>query len=465
MTSASAMASLWAKTVPAEALVEGVRLPGDLDVDVAIVGAGLTGLWTAYYLATADRGMRIAVLERERVGFGASGRNGGWCSGLLAAGLGRLERRHGRSAAVAMQQQLHGAVDEVGRVIELERIDAQYAKGGTVSVARTAAQQQRLTDELAEARSFGLGDGDLRWLEPDELAARCRMAGARAALYTPHCAALHPMRLVHGLASAVRRCGVVLHDRTSVVEVVPGEVRTDHGRVRAGVVVVATEAYTATLPGRRRDLVPLYSLMVGTEPLDADQWEQIGLAARETFHDARHLIIYGQRTADGRLAFGGRGAPYHFGSRIEPGFDTDERVRTILVGALRELFPVVNDVDVPYHWGGPLGVPRDWEWSAQFDRTSGLAWAGGYVGDGVSTTNVAGRTLADLIHGVRSDLTELPWAEHRQPRWEPEPLRWMGINFGRRAAARADRAEQSTGRWADARSKAWSRALSVVTGR
>ena len=459
------MTSLWERTVPDEVRVEGTPLPGDVDVDVAIVGAGLTGLWTAYYLATAYRGTRIAVLEREHVGFGASGRNGGWCSGLLAAGLGRLERRHGRSAAFAMQQQLYGAVDEVGRVLELEQIDAQYAKGGTVTVARTGAQEERLADALAEVRAFGFGAGDLRWLEPDELATRCRIAGARAALYTPHCAALHPMRLVHGLAAAVSRCGVVLHDRTSVVEIAPGEVRTERGRVRADVIVVATEAYTATLPGRRRHLVPLYSLMVGTEPLDADQWEQIGLAARETFHDARHLIIYGQRTADGRLAFGGRGAPYHFGSRVRPGFDTDERVRTMLVAALRELFPVVGEVDVPYHWGGPLGVPRDWQWSARFDRTSGLAWAGGYVGDGVSTTNVAGRTLADLIYGVRSDLTELPWADHRPPRWEPEPLRWVGINFGRRAAAHADRAEQSTGRWAGARSKAWSRALSVVTGR
>ena len=235
--------------------------------------------------------------------------------------------------------------------------------------------------------------------------------------------------------------------------------------MRADVVVVATEAYTATLPGRRRDLVPLYSMMVGTEPLDADQWEQVGLAARETFHDARHLIIYGQRTADGRLAFGGRGAPYHFGSRIEAGFDTDERVRSMLVAALRELFPVVGQVDVPFHWGGPLGVPRDWEWAARFDRTTGLASAGGYVGDGVSTTNVAGRTLADLINGVRSELTELPWADHRTRRWEPEPLRWVGINLGRRAASSADRAEHSTGPLSAARSKAWSRVLSLVTGR
>ena len=376
-------------------------LPGDVDVDVAIVGAGLTGLWTAYYLATADRGIadrraraRARRIRRQRAQRRLVLRPAG-CGHSVGSNAATAGRRRSPCNASCI-----GAVDEVGRVVEVERIDAQYAKGGTVTVARTAAQQQRLVDELAEARSFGFGDDDLRWLEPDELAERCRMAGARAALFTPHCAAVHPMRLVHGVAAAVRRCGVVLHDRTLGRRDRPGRrCVTEHGRVRAEVVVVATEAYTATLPGRRRDLVPLYSLMVGTEPLDADQWEQIGLAARETFHDARHLIIYGQRTADGRLAFGGRGAPYHFGSRIEPGFDTDERVRTMLVAALRELFPVVGEVDVPYHWGGPLGVPRDWEWSARFDRTTGLASAGGYVGDGVSTTNVAGRTLADLITG------------------------------------------------------------------
>ena len=147
------------------------------------------------------------------------------------------------------------------------------------------------------------------------------------------------------------------------------------------------------------------------------------------------MIIYGQRTADGRLAFGGRGAPYHFGSRIAPEFDTDERVRAMLRATLAELFPVTADVELPFPWGGPLAVPRDWHPHVRFDRARGLASAGGYVGDGVAAANLAGRTLADLVLGRDTDLTHLPIVGHRSPRWEPEPLRWVGARVAAAAAA------------------------------
>ncbi|MET0457816.1 MAG: FAD-dependent oxidoreductase [Ilumatobacteraceae bacterium] len=455
--------SLWEATTPVEELVRGRPLDAATDVDVAIVGAGYTGLWTAYHLAVADPSLRIAVVERHHVGFGASGRNGGWCSALLATGLTALSDRHGRAAAIAMQRAMHETVDEVARVAT--SFGADVVKGGTVTVARTAAQHARLANEVDEARSFGLGPDDLRWLTMSELRAQCNVDGARAALFTPHCAAVHPLRLVNALAAAAIAEGVRLHDHTSVDAVEPRRLITPAGVVRADVVVLATEAYTTGFPDRHRDLVPLYSLMVGTEPLSAAQWEEIGLADRPTFHDARHAIVYGQRTADGRLAFGGRGAPYHFGSRVEPAFDTDQRVRAMLTAALRELFPVLADVAVPYHWGGPLGVPRDWQASVRYDRSSGIAVAGGYVGDGVSTTNLAGRTLADLITGRDTDLTRLPWVEHRPHRWEPEPLRWVGINVGRRAAVGADTAEGGTGRAARWRAAAWTKLLDVLTGR
>ena len=457
--------SLWELTMPQDDRVPAPPLDGDTDVDVLIVGAGLTGLWTAYYLSLADAGLRVAVVDRHGIGFGASGRNGGWCSGLLANGLGVLAERYGRAPTTAMQQVMHDAVDEVGRVLEAEDLHADFAKGGTITAARTPEQHGRLCEKLLEARTHGLTTDDLRWLEPDELDSRCRMAGARAALYTPHCAAVHPMRLVHAVARAATRRGVTIHGGTEVLGHRTGTVTTDRGQVRAGVVVLATEAWTATWPGRRREIAPLYSLMVGTEPLSDAQWERIGLAQRETFHDARHLIVYGQRTADGRIAFGGRGAPYHFGSRIDPRFDTSEAVRDLLVVAVRELFPVLADVDVPSHWGGPLGVPRDWQWTVGFDRQAGTAWAGGYVGDGVSTTNVAGRTLAHLITGEHSELTILPWVGRSTRRWEPEPLRWLGINLGRQAAARADAAERGSGRLPAARAHTWGRVLARLTGR
>ncbi len=218
------------------------------------------------------------------------------------------------------------------------------------------------------------------------------------------------------------------------------------GTVRAEFVVRATEAWTATLPGLERALVPVYSLMVATEPLGADFWAQAGLESRATFADHRHMIIYGQRTADDRIAFGGRGAPYHFGSTISSAFDSEPAVHALLRQTLAELFPEVADARFTHAWGGPLGIPRDWHSSVGLDRATGLAWAGGYVGDGVSTTNLAGRTLADLITGADTPLTRLPWVGHVSPRWEPEPLRWLGVNAGLWTMKLADRSETRRGR-------------------
>jgi glycine/D-amino acid oxidase-like deaminating enzyme len=186
--------------------------------------------------------------------------------------------------------------------------------------------------------------------------------------------------------------------------------------------------------------------MVATEPLTDDQWEGIGLSGGEVFADHRHVIIYGQRTVDGRLAFGGRGAPYHFASRIRPGFDQDARVFEDLRHTLRDLLPQLADTAFTHAWGGPLGIARDWMPSVGHDASTGIGWAGGYVGDGVAASNLAGRTLADLVTGQRTPITTLPWVGHRSRRWEPEPLRWVGVNAGLRLAHAADLEEARTGR-------------------
>ena len=400
------------------------HLPGDLDVDVAVVGAGYTGLWTAYYLAEADPSLSIAVLESEVAGFGASGRNGGWCSALFPAELPALAALASRESALAQHAAMRATVDEVGRVAAAEGIDAHLAKGGTVRVARGPAQ-------LLDAASAG------------EIV---RADGVTGATYTPDCAAIHPARLVRGLARAVERRGAVIHERTSATSIAPREVRTDRGTVRAATVVRATEGFTPRLPGHRRTSIPVYSLVIATEPLPASTWDEIGLARRETFSDFRHLIVYGQRTADDRIAFGGRGAPYHAGSRIDPAFDRDESVFARILAGLVDLFPVLRGVRVTHSWGGPLGVPRDWCASVGLDPSTGLAWAGGYVGDGVGTTNLAGRTLRDLVLDRDTELTALPWVGHRSRHWEPEPLRWLGVNAGLRLMTLADAEERVTGR-------------------
>jgi glycine/D-amino acid oxidase-like deaminating enzyme len=437
--------SYWLDSMPG-LLAPTNPLPGDLDVDVAIAGAGFTGLWTAYYLAGAQPGLRIAVCEKEIAGFGASGRNGGWCSALFPASLAKLTRMAGRDAAVAMHREMQRCVDEVGRVVAEEGIDCHWAKGGTVHLARSVAQLERARDEIAEAREFGFGEDDLRLLSATEARELAMATDVMGATYTPHCAAIHPARLVRGLAEAVRRRGVAVHEATPVTEIAPGHLRTPLGTVRAQYVIRATEGYTPRLPGLERAIAPVYSLMIATEPLPEEAWDQIGLAARPTFGDHRHMVIYGQRTADGRLAFGGRGAPYHLGSAIRPDFDRVPAVFEMLRHTLTDLFPVIADAKVTHTWGGPLGIARDWCASAGLDPATGLGWAGGYVGDGVSTTNLAGRTLADLILGTDSDLTRLPWVNHRSRRWEPEPLRWLGVNAGRHIMSLADRREPRTGR-------------------
>lgn len=422
--------SLWEETAgPAQVRPS---LSGDRDVDVAIVGAGYTGLWTAYYLSEADPGLRIAVVEAEHAGFGASGRNGGWCSALLPMPDAAVARRHGDTAAHALRAAMEDTVDEVGRVTRAEGIDCDYAKGGTIALARTTAQMER-------ARA----DGDLL-LSAEEARARCGASGVLGATFTPHCAAIHPLRLVRGLAEAVERRGVTIHEQTRAVRLAADHVRTPQGTVRAHAVVRATEAYSARIPGQRRAVVPVYSLMVATPPLPATVWDEIGLRHRETFTDHRHLIIYGQRTADDRLVFGGRGAPYHFGSAIQPGYDQSPRVFGLLRDTLGELFPVLGTVPVTHAWGGPLGIARDWH--ASVGLFDGVYSAGGYVGDGVATSNLAGRTLAALILDQPSPLLSLPWVGHRSPRWEPEPLRWLGVNAGLRMMAAADAEEARTGR-------------------
>ncbi|MEV0457161.1 NAD(P)/FAD-dependent oxidoreductase [Catellatospora methionotrophica] len=467
------MTSLWSDTA-AGAVAPRPPLPGDLDVDVAIVGAGYTGLWTAYYLRRADPALRIAIVEAEHAGFGASGRNGGWCSGLLPTPLPQLAKLHGREAAVAFQQAMIDTVDEVGRVVAAEGIDCHWDKGGTLGLARSDAQWRGARAEVELAASYGF---ELRLLDRREALERCGATSVHGATWSPHCAAVHPLRLVHGLASAVERLGVPIYEQTRVLEIMPGTartmtgshgagagtqgagagmrgaggggvagghgaaVRTAHGTVRAEVVVRATEGYTAGLPGHRRDVVPVYSLMIATEPLPPSFWDTVGLARRETFTDHRRLVIYAQRTADDRLAFGGRGAPYHYGSAVRPSFDSVPSVHLALRNTLVDLFPVLADTRLTHAWGGPLGIARDWHPSVGLDRATGLARAGGYVGDGVAATNLAGRTLADLITGTESPLTALPWVNHRSPRWEPEPLRWLGINTALRAVAALDRWE------------------------
>ena len=443
---------LWWDSIPT---VTRAHLHGDVNVDVAIVGAGYTGLWTAYHLLTQQPGLRLVILEADHVGFGASGRNGGWCSGLFPVSRERIARAVGggpaaRQAAMDMVSAIRRSVTDIGRVVADEHIDCAWEHAGTVMLARSEPQLQRARADVADARAWGDTDDDIRLLSGDDATAMLSATDVLGGTYTPHCATVHPRRLAMGLAEAVERRGGVIHEDTRVLHMeqdkVGGRVFTTRGVVRANAIVRATEGYTASLPGHQSVIAPVYSYMIATEPLSNVVWEQIGLQRRMTFADHRHVIIYGQRTADGRLAFGGRGAPYNWGSAIKPAFDRDARVHAMLIDTLRDLFPVLDGVRITHTWGGPLGIPRDWFPRVMWDHTRGIGWAGGYVGDGVAASQVAGHTLADLILRRDTELTHLPWVNLPSRPWEPEPLRWIGVNAGLRAMSVADATESTTGR-------------------
>ena len=453
--STGALTPLWWSGQPAGA--GRAALTREARVDVAIVGAGYTGLWTAYYLLEADPSLRVLVLESEHVGFGASGRNGGWVSALYPVGARTLARDHGESAARDQYAALRESVDEVGRVAQTEGIECAFHKGGTLVVARNRAQATRGRAQARDSDYWGTGT---TWLEGSAAADRISVQGLRGATFNPHCARIHPFRLAAGLAQAVENKGARIHERTRVTSLGDRSLRTGDGvGIQARHVVRATEAWTARLPGKERTVAPIYSMVVATAPLPQSVWDQIGLADAETFSEHRHVVVYGQRSADGRLVFGGRGAPYHFGSDIKPEFDGDATVFRSLRRSLTGLLPAAEGIEFTHAWGGPLGVARDWHPGVGYDPSTGQGQAGGYVGDGVALSNLAGRTLADLVTTRDTALTHLPWVQHRSRRWEPEPLRWLGVNAGLQLAKLADREERLTGRPA-----LLGRALSALTG-
>jgi glycine/D-amino acid oxidase-like deaminating enzyme len=426
-------------------------LRGSIDADVAILGAGYTGLWTAHTLLRRDPSLKVVLLEREIAGFGASGRNGGWVASGLNAGSERLERAFGRAGMSAIEDAVAGAVDAVAEAIAVEGIEADYTKGGSLTIARGPEQVPALEAHWESLERSGRAAG-YRRLDAAETADRIRVEGALGSIYGSQYAVVHPGKLVRGLARAVERRGGTIFERTAVTDIEPGALprlrpalRTTAGLVRATTVVLAGEAYLSQLRRYHRALLPLYSLIVLTEPVSDADWATIGWRAREVVASYRLSVDYLSRTADGRILFGGRGAPYRFGSTIEPAFDRDARTHASLRAMVEAWFPSLRGIGFGHAWGGPLGMPRDWIPTFAFDPRTGVASGRGYTGHGVSTANLAGRVLAGLILGEQSELTELPLVNHRSPNWEPEPFRWLGVRFTQESLLRLDARTARTG--------------------
>ncbi|MCY3642673.1 MAG: FAD-binding oxidoreductase [Acidimicrobiaceae bacterium] len=441
--------SMWLDTYPGS-LGPRPALEGDTDTDVAIVGGGFTGLWTAYYLRQLDPTLRVTVIERDICGFGASGRNGGWAIGELAAGIQKYAALADLPASLRLARAIFDSVDEIGRVTAAEGIECGYHKGGVIRWARNAPQAARQAAQVAHEHELGLNTDEIRLLSAEEACEYGRATGVLSGIFYAPCAAVDPARLVRGLSEAVERHGAKIHEQTAAVAIESGRLLTDRGTVRADVVVRATEAYTRDLRGRKRQLLPIYSLMIATEQLPRSVFDEIGLADRPTFADDRYMVIYGQRTADDRIAFGGRGVPYLYGSRISPSIEQHHRSHERIHRTLVDLFPALSKAQITHRWGGVLAVPRNWTPFVHFDRAAGTAGAGGYVGEGVAPSNLAGRTLADLICGADSERVGLPWVGVRHRRWEPEPFRWLGVRGSRWLMAGADMYEYRTNREARA---------------
>ncbi|WP_369990744.1 NAD(P)/FAD-dependent oxidoreductase [Pseudomonas xanthosomatis] len=429
---------LWFAPAPPRA-----RLEGDIQADVVIVGAGYTGLWTAYYLLKADPSLNVVLLEKREVGFGASGRNGGWASAIFPISLQRVEQLYSHQAALHLQAVMNDTVDEIGRVLALEGVDADYAKQGFMSLARSGPQMARARAAVESSARFGLAQ-QWRVLEAGEAHGSIGAQGTLGALYTEHCALIHPGKLVRGLAQLVESLGARIYEQSAVTGMAPGVVHTGHGSVRAGMTVRATEAFTSQQPGKSRFVIPLYSLVLATEPLAPELLSQLNLDHRMAFNDMRHLRVYGQVTAEGRLVFGGRGAPYKWGSVMPEQADLVDSIHGKIYDTMLEFFPALRDARVTHRWGGALGVARDWCPTVSIDRSKGMAWAGNYVGDGVATSNLAGRILRNLILERDDALNTLPLVNHQSPAWEREPLRWFGINSGLAAASLSDLEERYT---------------------
>lgn len=415
------------------------ELPGSRTADVAIVGAGYTGLWTAYALKQQRPELSVVIVEQRHVGYGASGRNGGWLTNAITGGREQYVAAHGHDAVERFQTAMNDTVDEVIRVIDAEGIDADVQRGGEFTVAYTPAQERRLRAFAAAEQRWR--STDLEVLEADAARAKIDVAATRAAVWHPHAARIQPAKLAAGLARVVEELGVDIYERTRAVEIAPHRVRTTHGTVSADFVVRATEGFTANLQGLKRLWLPMNSSLIATEPLSTEVWDELHWNQGEVLGDMAHVYMYAQRTADDRIAIGGRGVPYRYGSRT----DTDGRTPDITVQTLRRIlhrfFPATRGAAIDHVWSGVLGVPRDWSATVGLDRETGIAWGGGYVGTGVTSTNLAGRTIADLILGTESDLVSLPWVNHRVRKWEPEPLRWLATRGLYAAYGVADRAE------------------------
>ncbi|NLS08952.1 FAD-dependent oxidoreductase [Nesterenkonia sp. MY13] len=421
------------------------RLEGEASADLVIIGGGLSGLWTAYWHAKHSPGQRVVVLEKERVGYGASGRNGGWLSGKTV-GLRKNLLKSGKTSAEAlwMERRLFAAVDEARDLLESTGVDIGAAKGGWMQIARTPSGMARMRAYVEQERQWGHHEEDVRLLSAQQTAERVAASDLHGAVYSPHAVGLHPAKMMYALAKLCTDLGVEIYEHSEVTDISGDTVQTPYATLRAETTVLATEGYTAALPGRKRQLLPMLSSMIITEPLDPEDLDRIGWEHSELVSCAEHMYFYAQKTADGRIAIGGRGKPYNWGSAPDTNGELNPKTVRQLADTVQELFPQV-ELTPAHAWCGVLGVSRDWSPFIDYRPESGLLQLGGYAGQGVTASYLAGRTAAELLAGEETELTRSTWVRPTPKNWEPEPLRWLGSNGVYKLYRLADSAERRDG--------------------
>ncbi len=404
------------------------RLRGDVTVDVAVVGGGFTGLATALELRKSRPDLEVAVLEAHTIGYGASGRNGGFAMTLFGLTLETTAWRFGRTRAAEALRHTRRSVRNVVDVVREEGIDCDLEETGMLVVANCDAQMRRLEHETRLAESIGAGGFEL-W-DRDRLSEEIRSPLYRGARYDPWCALLNPWKLSHGLRDAAERHGARVYELSPVRaarEVRGGiELETDAGTVRAGKVVLATNAYSSWHRGLHRRSAPVFTYIVTTEPLEPDRMAAIGWRGRHGVEDARNLVHYYRLTADGRLLMGGGDVRYRLGGRADdPAFFEDSGLRAELQRFVSKAFPSLEGVRFSHHWGGPVSVPLDMAPAVgTLGRDGRLFYALGCVGHGVSLSVMHGKILRDLVLGEDTELSRLFFVNRRVPWWPDEPFRY-----------------------------------------
>jgi len=414
-------------------------LEGDQRADVVIVGGGFTGLWSAIRLAELEPSRRIVVLERETVGFGASGRNGGFAMTMVTRSLHDLVRKVGPSAAGRVHAAMVETLSEIEAFCAAEGIEADVTRPGLLTVSNGPEQDVRIRQDLEASARLGLDD--ISPLSAAECRALVAASGVRCGHFEANSLLVDPAALALGLARAAERRGVVIFERTALVRARGNGssllMRTPAGSVRAERALLATNAYAHAIPRIRRFLFTICAYIVCTEPLTEAQWSRVGWERRMGIEDRRVMPHFHRPTADGRILWGGRDAP---ASPIgpDPGRDHDPRIFGRLEETFRQTFPQLDDVRIAERWGGPVGATVHCLPSVGWLHPGTMAYAVGYSGHGVGPSALLARVAVDLLLERDSERLTLPFVTRRPMRLPPERLRWPLLDGAQRVLQAAD---------------------------